>query len=175
MRIFLPLLACLLTAAMAAAVEPIEGFTEAYRKVDVVPPEPGILAKLSVAEGDAVKQGQLIGQLDCELQEIALEIARANCEARGKIESATAERDLRKKRAEKLAELLAKGHANQEEYNRALAELFVAEANLRIVTEQRITDELECKKIAALIERRKIYSPINGVVTRLYREEKEFV
>ena len=96
MRIFASLLACLLTPATAQAAEPVEGFTEAYRKVDVVPAEPGILAKLSVAEGDAVKQGQLIGQLDCELQEIALEIARANCEARGKIESATAEHNIAK-------------------------------------------------------------------------------
>jgi RND family efflux transporter MFP subunit len=174
MRNLVPWIVFLLSVS-AARAEPIEGFTEPYRKVDVVPVEPGLLATLTVNEGDQVESDQVLGNLDSEVQEIALEIARANCAAVGKIESATAERDLRKKRAQKVSELLAKGHANEDEHNRSQAELAIAEANLRTALEQRKTDELECKKIATLIERRKIRSPIDGVVTRVYHEENEFV
>jgi RND family efflux transporter MFP subunit len=153
----------------------IEGFTEPIRKLDLIPPEPGIIASLAVREGDRVKKNQLLGSLDCETQQAALEIAKANMAAHGKLDSATAERDLRRWRLAKLQKLHAEGHANDEEVNRAADELAVAEANVLTALEQHATDALEVDRIATMVERRMMRSPFNGVVTRIFREEKEFV
>ncbi len=153
----------------------IEGFTEPIRKLDLIPPEPGIIASLSVHEGDRVKKDQLLGSLDCDTQQVALEIAKANMAAHGKLDSATAERDLRRWRLAKLQKLRAEGHANEEEVNRAADELAVAEANVLTALEQHATDSLEVVRIASMIERRMMRSPFDGVVTRVFREEKEFV
>ncbi|MFZ1934298.1 MAG: efflux RND transporter periplasmic adaptor subunit [Thermoguttaceae bacterium] len=153
----------------------IEGFTEPIRKLDLIPPEPGIIASLSVHEGDRVKKDQLLGSLDCDTQQVALEIAKANMAAHGKLDSATAERDLRRWRLAKLQKLRAEGHANEEEVNRAADELAVAEANVLTALEQHATDSLEVDRIASMIERRMMRSPFDGVVTRVFREEKEFV
>jgi RND family efflux transporter MFP subunit len=153
----------------------VEGFTEPIRKLDLIPPEPGVLASIKVHEGDVVKKDELLGSLDCEVQQAALEVARANMSAHGRLDSATAERNLRKWRLAKLQTLHEKGHATDEEVNRVAGEVGVAEANVLIALEQHTTDTLESERIAATIERRQLRSPFDGVVTRVYREEKEFV
>ncbi len=153
----------------------VEGFTEAVRKLDLIPPEPGIITSLAVHEGDRVEKNQLLGSLDCETQQIALEIAKANMAAHGKLDSATAERDLRRWRLAKLQKLHEEGHANDEEVTRVASELAVADANVLTALEQHATDTLEVDRIASMIERRMMRSPFNGVVTRVFREEKEFV
>jgi RND family efflux transporter MFP subunit len=158
-----------------AAAQTVESFTEPYRKLDIVPAEPGILRTLAVREGDHVEQDQRLGALDCEVQEIALEIARQNMEARGQLASAVAERDLRRTRLARLQELRGSGHATQDEVDRAGADLRVAEANVQSAAEKQRTDELEFRRIAAMIDRRILKSPIDGVVTRLYKEEADYV
>jgi RND family efflux transporter MFP subunit len=162
-------------SARALVAQTVESFTEPYRKVDLVPAESGVLRSLDVREGEQVAKNQQLGGLDCEVQEIALAIARANLEARGQLESAAAERDLRKSRLAKLQELQTSGHATNDEVERAVADLAVAEANFLAATEKRKIDELEFRRIAALIDRRILKSPIDGVVTRIYKEEAEFV
>ena len=153
----------------------LEGFTEPVRKLDLIPPEPGIISSFAVREGDRVKKNQLLGSLDCETQEIALKIAQGNAKAHGRLDSAMAERDLRRWRLAKLQKLRAEGHANEEEVTRVASEVAVAEANVLAALEQHATDTLEAERIAAMIERRMMRSPFDGVVTRVFREEKEFV
>jgi RND family efflux transporter MFP subunit len=153
----------------------VEGFTEPIRKLDLIPAEPGIIESLNVHEGSAVKKDELLGSLDCEVQDAALEIARSNAANHGRLDSATAERDLRKWRLGALQALRAKGNANDEEVNRVASELAVSEANILAAMEQRSADSLEAERVAAMIERRTMRSPFDGVVTRIYHEEKESV
>jgi RND family efflux transporter MFP subunit len=159
----------------AAQEQVVEGFTEPIRKLDLIPPEPGTIASLTVQEGSAVKKDEMIGSLDCEVQQVALEIARGNAANHGRLDSATAERDIRRWRLSKLQTLREHGNANEEEVTRVAAELAVAEANIVAALEQRAADTLEVERIAATIERRALRSPFNGVVTRVLHEEKEFV
>ena len=160
------------TAALAAGTE---GFTEPYRKIDIGPSEPGLLAHVTVHEGDSVQTGEIVGTLESEVLQVSLAIAKTAMQSRGRIDSALAERDLHRARLEKLTQLLAAGHANQEEVDRARTELAVAEANLRTTQDQQALDKLEYEKTAAMIERRKLRSPIEGVVTRIYKDEQELV
>jgi RND family efflux transporter MFP subunit len=161
--------------ASPAAGDPIEGFTEPCRKVELAPAEPGILLNLSVREGDQVRKGQLLGALDCEALLISQQIAKLNMESHGRLDAAVAERNLRKTRLEKLQVLKPKGHASQEEVDRASADFEIAEANVLAAQEQLAVDALEFKRTEALIERRTLRSPMDGVITRIYHEEREFI
>ena len=51
----------------------------------------------------------------------------------------------------------------------------MANANVLAALEQHAADALEADRLGSMIERRMMRSPFNGVVTRVYREEKEFV
>ncbi len=165
----------MLLAAAPLHAQVIESFTEPFRKVELTPAETGILTLLTVKEGDRVRKDQTIGSLDCDVQEIAQQIAHTAMQSRGRLDSALAEQELRKKRLDKLNELRATGHATQEEIHRAAADLSVAEANVLTANEQRVIDTLEHKKLAAMIERRRLRSPLNGVVTRVLRDENDYV
>jgi RND family efflux transporter MFP subunit len=165
----------MLAVPVSALASGIEGFTEPYRKIDIGPSEPGLLALMTVQEGDSVKAGQVVGALEYDVLEVSLEIARAAMQSQGRINSALAERDLHQIRFEKLTQLHDQGHANQEEVDRAKTELAVAEANLQTAKEQQSVDRFEYQKIAAMIERRKLRCPIDGVVTRVYKEQQELV
>ena len=176
-RLPVPLLigiAALLFSAVADGAS-FDGFTEPFRKIDVAASETGTVAQLLVHEGDRVTKGQVLATLDNDVLEVSREIAAANVQAKGKLDSAAAERDLRKTRLERLGPLRSEGHASQEEIDRAEADLAVAEANLQAAREQHQLDELERKKIEAMIERRTLRSPIDGQVLKIQKEQREFV
>ena len=159
----------------AACGASFDGFTEPFRKIEVAASETGTVAQLLVHEGDRVTKGQALATLDNDVLEVSREIAAANVHAKGKLDSAVAERELRKTRLERLEPLRAEGHASQEEIDRARADLAVAEANLQAAREQHQLDELEGKKIEAMIERRTLRSPIDGYVLKIQKDEREFV
>jgi RND family efflux transporter MFP subunit len=167
--------AATLCASVRTTATSFEGFTEPYRKIEVAAAETGTVERLLVREGDHVAKGQTLATLDSEVLVVSKEIATANDQARGKLNYAQAERDLRKTRLERLGPLRQQGHASQEEIDRAQTELAAAEANLLSAREQHLLDGLERKKIQAMIERRAVRSPIDGVVTRIHKDEQEFV
>jgi RND family efflux transporter MFP subunit len=159
----------------AACGASFDGFTEPFRKIEVAASETGTVAQVLIHEGDRVTKGQALATLDNDVLEVSREIATANVQARGKLDSAAAERELRKTRLERLEPLRAEGHASQEEIDRARTDLAVAEANLQAAREQHQLDELERKKIEAMIERRTLRSPIDGYVLKLQKDQREYV
>ncbi|MBS0207953.1 MAG: efflux RND transporter periplasmic adaptor subunit [Planctomycetes bacterium] len=159
----------------AQAQSTIEGFTEPFHKVDLSPAEPGILMQLLVKEADEVKAGDKLAVFDTRVLEITGRIAKQLMESKGKLRSAQAEREVRQRRLDKLTTLKSQGHASSEEIERASADLNVAEANVLVAEEQLAVDALEYEKSQALLEQRIVRSPIDGVVAKVHREEREYV
>jgi RND family efflux transporter MFP subunit len=158
-----------------AAASDIDGFTEPYRTINVAAAESGIIFAVHVREGEAVHKGQVLATLDQELFLSSLEIARQGMEAKGQLNSAVAELRMRKTRLERLEALRPEGHASQEELDRAIAELEIAEAKVLATKEALIVKQLEYERAKLQIERRLIRSPIDGVITKTHKEEGEFV
>jgi RND family efflux transporter MFP subunit len=169
---FLPLLTL---ANIAGAEHSIEGFADPIRRIDLAAAEPGILVKLFVKEGEPIKAGQTLARLDREVHEISVKIAKRAKEQRGRVNAARAERDQRAERLERLRTIEPKRFASADEIARAETELSIAEANLLAAEEQLAIDALEFDKAKAMLDRREIRSPIDGVVVKLHREEREFV
>jgi RND family efflux transporter MFP subunit len=130
---------------------------------------------MTVREGDAVKKGQRLATLDLDVLMASLDIARARAEATARLDSAEAELALRTTRLEKLKLLAASGNARPQEVERATADVEIAQAAVRLAQEDRLINGLECKRIQAQIDRRKIASPVDGVVTELFKHEAELV
>jgi RND family efflux transporter MFP subunit len=161
--------------ATAAGQEAVDGFTEPFRKIELAPAEPGILTQILVEEGAAVEAGQVLATLDNEVLQVALKIAKQILDSRGKLEGARAERDVRFDRLKRLKSLQPQGFAFREELERAAADLAVAEANVLAAEEQKFLDSLEHQKAQAMLERRIIRSPVNGVITKVHHEQQEYV
>ncbi len=152
----------------------VEGFTEPFRTIDIsAPGEPGLIVRIDAAEGQPVKRGQILVEFDARVLQAALKIAETRCTCGGRIAAAQAELDLREERYRVLEKLDAHGHASSAEMRRAATDLRVARANHQLALEEQTLAELERDRILAQIEARRLRSPIDGVVTSIYREVGE--
>ncbi len=161
--------------SVPAVAASIDGFTEPYRTVNVAAAETGIVRQIHVAEGERVKQGQLLATLDLEVLETTLDVAKARARAAGAIHAARAEYQLAKTKADKLRTLRQQGHVSEAELERAETDLAVAEAKVLQTAEDQEIAALDCKRIESQIERRRIRSPIDGFVTKVRKEVGEAV
>jgi RND family efflux transporter MFP subunit len=128
-----------------------------------------------VAEGDRVRENDVLANLDQSVLAASLMIAKASMESRGQLETAVAERRLRKDRLEKLKALREGNHASQEEIDRAATEYAVAEAQVLAAEEAMRIRQLEHDRIQVQIERRMVRSPVDGVVIEFQKEPGEYV
>ncbi|MHB8974748.1 MAG: efflux RND transporter periplasmic adaptor subunit [Pirellulaceae bacterium] len=171
---------CLMVVVLAAVASQspsaeIEGFTEPYRDIDVAASEMGRVISLEVREGDRVTTGRLLARLDEEVLNAMLKIAKADMESAGRLEAAQAELRMHQESFEKLEGLLQRNHATQREVDRARAQKEMAEARVKATQEELAVKSLEYARTQAQLAQRRVSSPIDGVVTRVYKDPGEFV
>lgn len=170
------------TVALALALigsqclaDEIQSFTEPYRVINLAAAESGIVIGLNVEEGDPVEKDQALADLNQDVLKASVEIAKGHRDAVSGLKSAESELKLRSERLNKLKVLRLNENASEEEVNRAQLEFEVAEARLLQVREQLEIKRLEYERIRLQLALRTVRSPIDGVVTELYRDIGEFV
>lgn len=171
--IFFGLLAASILAP-ASAIE-VDGFTEPYRTVDVAAPEMGLITSITFRVGDVIQKGEIVATLDDDLHKLLVESGKAKKDARGTLESARAELQLREHRLAKLKAVFALGHGRKEEVSRAQADMEIAAANVLVAKDDILLRTLEYRRLSLELARRKIRSPISGVVAEIKKEVGEFV
>jgi len=122
----------------------------------------GKLIKLKVDEGDKVKIGDVIGELEKTREEAVVESARSS------LFSAKASYEMKKSSFERRKKLYEKLLISKEEFEADKTDLRVAE----LTFEER---KANFKQAMENLDKTIIRSPINGVVTRLNVEEGETV
>ena len=165
----------LLTTALPATADEVEGFTEPYREVALAAADTGLLDKIYVREGQGVAEGELVATLDTQVLEASRRIAEQHTESKGKLSSARADLKLRQARVDKFDVLLQRNHATQEEVDRAAIERDIAAATVMMAEEEIAIRRLERDRIAVQLQRRSVRSPIAGVVVQRQKEVGEFV
>ncbi|MDZ7372367.1 MAG: efflux RND transporter periplasmic adaptor subunit [candidate division KSB1 bacterium] len=120
----------------------------------------GEIKKIYVREGDLVRKGQVLAELDQERYVAALDRAESNLRS--------AEAQLKKARADydRVKELFARNLASR-------AELEAAEANLQLAHNQLEQAQANLREARDSLNKTRLISPIDGVVTRLNKEEGE--
>lgn len=149
---------------------PVVGVTEPGQQIDLSFPEPGVIRVIEVKEGDRVKEGTLLAQLDCRVLEAQHEIARMRAASTAAVHSASATLEMRQQRLSQLERLAANERANADELARAKADREVALAELQLAREAATEADLEARQIEAKIEERTLRAPFDGVVARIHRE-----
>ena len=153
----------------------IEGFTEPYADINMAASEMGTLANVAVKDGDVVKAGQLLANLDDAVLRASLEVAKAGMSAKGELQSARTQLELKTVEHEKLTELFGRNHASQRELDRIKGEVRIAESRFQSVQEDLDVRRLEYARIEAQLRQRHILSTIDGVVVEVRKDRGEFV
>lgn len=158
-----------------AAEEILDAYTEPYQVIRLAAPEAGLLQKLLIRPGEAIQAGQVVAELDSAVLAAELAAAKTRAAANGRRRGAAAESALRKSRLEKIRLLHAERSATPEELQRGEADVAIADANLQTAAEEEDIAASQVVTIAAQLERRRIRSPIDGIVATLHKEPGEFV
>lgn len=152
-----------------------DGFMEPAEDVMVSAVEIGRLESVAVVVGDRVEAGQELARLEDSLQVISLEIARQQTLMKGELEAALAEQRLHAGRTEQIRALAATGTARPDELTRAETDLLIAEARVLVAREEQQNRQLEWQRQRIQLERRRIVSPLSGLVARVLRRPGEYV
>ncbi|MEM9016261.1 MAG: efflux RND transporter periplasmic adaptor subunit [Verrucomicrobiota bacterium] len=149
------------------------GYLEPSQSIEMTTAETGIIGKIFVKEGQAVRAGTPLLSLDNSVLEAQLEIARVQAESTAAIDVAQADLEVANDRYEKLSRLRSSGTAHASEVTRAEAERKKANGQLSIANEEKRIAQYRVEEIEAQIERRILRSPIDGVVLEVNREVAE--
>ena len=163
------------TVNPCAAQDDIKAFTEPYRSIEIAASETGTLAHLAVKEGDEIQAGSILANLNEEVLAASLAVAKKSTESEGAIKSATAELNMQLARLDKLQGLFQRRHASQTELDRAQSQYDIAAAKLESVQDDIQIKLLELQRIEAQLEQRRLRTPIDGIVTEIFKDEGEFV
>lgn len=166
------LVACL---AVPAQGQVTDSFTEPFERRNVAAAEPGAIATVQVEEGQQVKAGEVLAELQAADLHHKLQLAKLRAQSVYKKNSAQARLLMRAKQRDALIPMLQQGHANQAEVEIAKLEHEVALAELEAALQEIRENEIQCDLIEAEIERRTIRSPIDGVVINIRADSGEYI
>lgn len=173
-KIIIGLIACVLAPALTRASE-VSAFIEPYRDIEVATSEMGTLAYLNITEGDHVTRGQVLGGLGEEVVRANLEVAQKAKEARGRLVSAEEELAYQTENLRKIRQLVERRHASAEELSRTETQQRIAEAQVLAMREELELKSAEYARTEAMLLEKQIRSPIDGVVTQIYKDIGEFI
>ncbi|MEM6666919.1 MAG: efflux RND transporter periplasmic adaptor subunit [Pseudomonadota bacterium] len=143
--------------------------------VELSSPAQGTIDQLMIAEGDSVRTGDLVAELEAGVERATLAAARARAESDVPDRARARELDAATTRLERQQSLrrrnvVADQVVEDAETEAALAALAAEEAAFN-----RTLADLEVNRAAAALERRRVVSPLDGVVTDIRRRAGEYV
>ncbi len=173
-----------------SAIVSASGKIQPKRSVNISAQSMGRVTRLAVNEGDRVKAGQFLLQIDpvafdsaVRRDEAAVAAARTGLEqSRVQLQSAEASLNLSRQQLKRQQELWDAGLTTRETYDQAQADVKVRESDLRAREQEiRTREENLRQQQAGLLSSRhtlaqsRFDSPFNGIVTRRNIEEGENV
>ena len=155
------------------------GRIEPFSKVEIRSKVGGIIKTITVDEGDSVRQGQVIIELDKDILTLRVNEAGAATERiraryeQTQIEASAVELDSARRKFARMQELFAQGLAPEEQMENAETSLAIAEQNHKARQAAVSMARAELSAVEAALERAKeelefatIVSPIDGMVLR---------
>jgi RND family efflux transporter MFP subunit len=161
-----PLLALLVPLAAIAQPDPGHAcLIEPMQRIELRSPIEGRIAAIHVERGAEVRPGQVLVELDTAAERAALEGARYRSVMEGQVKSAESRLSAAKEKFARRDELVKEKFIASQDRDDSLAEMRVAEANLIEARDNQRLAAIEQKRLAELVEQRRLRSPFAGVVT----------
>jgi RND family efflux transporter MFP subunit len=134
----------------------------------------GTLSKILVRRGDHVQTGQVVAELESEVEQAMYEAADLRAKSDAVIRARAAEKANAGRKLERQRQLMAKSVISPQILEDAETAAEVAKfAEEQAKLDQQLAGS-EAKRLQATIERRTVRSPVNGVVTKVELHEGEF-
>ncbi len=136
---------------------------------------PGVIDKVLVDRGEIVNQGQVLVQLQANVERAALAVARERSLQEGEMKVAAGSADLATRELQRAKELHAEQFVSQTYLDKQRAEATVAGGRTDQAQERRRLSQREVQLAAAQLAQRSIAAPVSGVVVERFMSPGEFV
>jgi RND family efflux transporter MFP subunit len=153
----------------------IKGFTEPIRSVELASAEAGLIKELKVKAGETIAKGDTVAQLDDELQEVQMQLARHLSKSTSSLDAAAQTLGKREMIMQRIKNLKTNGSASHSEVVRSEMELAIAKSKYLASEEEITARKIELRRAEIQFNRRKIYAPFDGVVAKVYYDEGEYL
>jgi RND family efflux transporter MFP subunit len=137
---------------------------EPNQRVDLGTPVTGLLEEVLVARADRITKGQTLARLESRAETAVAELARFKSELAGPTQLARNKIAFAKQKYDRRQVMARENLMPAQERDDAEAELRLAEAELKVATENRQIARLEHRQQQGLLALREIRSPFDGVV-----------
>ena len=134
----------------------------------------GVVASLAVDRGDPVHKGQLVAELDSEVERANVLIARLRAGNTTEVESSRAKMEFLKRKVARAESLRATSFVAASAIDEASSDARVAEAQMHEQQLNLAQSQLEAKRAEGLLRQRQVFSPVDGVVTEVALGVGEF-
>lgn len=156
-----------LVAAATASAEPLpelDCLIQPRALIAVASPVEAVIESVEVDRGDAVEKGDVIARLESSVEKAAVAVARERARAkadrkRGEVRLAFADRSLARS-----TELERRAALSTRDLDEAETEKRLAEVEIQLAEESRKLARMEQRRAQAVLDRRTIKSPVDGVV-----------
>ena len=152
------------------------GTVKACRRAKLSPSVGGQIAKLSIREGDMVKEGDLL--LEIWNQDLVAEVQLAQREAeaaRARARAACLKAEVSQREANRLVKLRDKGVASEEKTDKAVTDAKALKADCKAAKASVLMSEARIGVVKANLTRTRLIAPFDGVVAEINGELSEFV
>ena len=145
-----------------------KSFTKPSEEVELDFSAPGLVTKVSVQEGDVVKEGQVLAQQDVTVEQANKKMYEI--EADSEVEEVYARKDLELKKVkhERMLKLFNSKppNATELEVREALLEAERAQASVELASQKRAIAAAQAATEQAKIDLKQIKSPLNGIIQK---------
>ena len=153
-------------AAVAATPgRTLECLIEPHQRVELRSPVTGVIQSMNVERGSFVRRGQVLAELDGRAEAAALASARYRAQTHGEVQAAETRLRLAQLKADRLDKLSRENFVSSQERDESEAAARVAEADLLVARDNRALAHRAARRRAALLEQRRVRSPVDGIVT----------
>jgi RND family efflux transporter MFP subunit len=135
----------------------------------------GVVASVKVDRGDEVHKGQLVAQLDSEVEEANVAIAQLRATNDTEVAANQAKYDFLKRKMDRKDKLQNNTYGSVAELDEAQSDAKVAAAQLHESALNLGQAKLEAVRAAGLLHQRQIFSPVNGIVTERTLGDGEYL
>jgi RND family efflux transporter MFP subunit len=159
---------------LASPLSAASGLIEPLQQATLAPTVVGRIQRVLVKEGDVVKAGQVLVELEQDLEVLEVERRRLVAENKSEIEIAHERAALLEKEWQATAKLRETTRSiSQEELDKKKIEYKLARAEAAQLAVREQIEVLEYKIAQAQLERRLIRAPNDGVITRVHAQPGE--
>lgn len=162
----------------AAATVPLHGLDcmiQPSLTVQVGSPSAGIIDSVGVDRGDVVRRGQVLAQLNAQVEQASLAVARERARQVGEVEAAASLKSLANSDLKRAEDLLDERFVSEAFVERATADAKVARGKTTQAEERRKLAARELQMAAAQLSQRIVRAPIDGIVVDRYLGPGEYI